>query len=672
MVSVSRREFLRISGITAAATLAAACTAPSPAPSAPGPAAPTQAPVVAPTIPTGSGSAPTAPAGEAPSQYNEAPMLAERVAAGELPPVDERLPVNPVVWPVWDSIGLYGGTMRRSHSGTSDAAGPTKLTRRRLNWFNPDLTVRPDLGEGWEINDDASEWTFHLRQGGKWSDGELFTSRDFRFWYEDFLLNTELTPAPSSRWKAGTGDAEAVYELDTPDDFTVIFRFVAPKPLFLYDMGTQTPFAPAHYMEQFHPKYTDEADLNAQATAAGFESWAQLFANKDTWYYNPERPSVDTWLAVNDLSQELFIMERNPYFMGVDPEGNQLPYIDKVQHRLRQNADVFALWIINGEIDFQGRSIPDFTLMKENEANGNYTVVRGFGEGHQGMNPNHAAKNPLVREFFQNRNCRIAMSLAMNREEINDLIYDGERTPRQYSPTEGSPQYYEKASNVYLDYDPDEANRLLDQEGYDQRDADGFRLWKDGSGPVSWLIEGRSEQPSDEELMWIAYLEAVGLKPAYRGQERSLYDIRHAANEMECGNWGGDRAHLPLVDPRIFLGTISDRPWAGAWGLWKNNPNDPNGEPPPEDHWIREIWRIWDEVAVEPDMDRATELFKGILDIWAEELPMICTVGQDLRSIIMKNDMRNYSAQGKPFWGDVDDAMDAPTLFYVNPEEYVR
>jgi peptide/nickel transport system substrate-binding protein len=665
MISVSRREFLRISGVATAATLAAACAPASPTPAAPAPAA-------VPTVPSASaGAAPTAAAPAAPvSQYNEAPMLAEKVAAGELPPVDERLPLNPVVWPVFEAIGNYGGTMRRSHSGTSDASGPTKLTRRRLNWFNPDLTVRPDLGEGWEINEDASEWTFHLREGGKWSDGEPFTSRDFRFWYEDFTLDTELTPAVSSRWKAGSGDAEAVYELETPDDFTVVFKFVAPKPLFHYVMGTSQPFAPAHYMEQFHPKYADEAELNAQATAAGFESWVQLYANKDTWYYSPERPSVDTWVALNDLSQELFLMERNPYFMGMDPEGNQLPYIDRVQHRLRQNADVFALWILNGEIDFQGRSIPDLSLMLDGQEQGNYRVYLGYGEGHQGMNPNHAAKNPLVREFFQNRNCRIAMSLAMNRDEINDLIYDGLRVPRQYSPTEGSPQYYEKAANVYLDYDPEEANRLLDEEGYAERDSEGFRMWKDGSGPVGFIIEGRSEQPSDEEEMWLAYLADVGIKASYRGQERSLYDIRHAANEMECGNWGGDRTHLPLTDPRIFLGTISDRPWAGAWGLWKNNPNDPNGEPPPEDHWIREIWRIWDEVAVEPDPQRATELFRGILDIWAEELPMVCTVGMDRRPIIVTNGMRNYTGDEKPFWGDVDDAMDGPTLFYENPEAH--
>ena len=139
---------------------------------------------------------------------------------------------------------------------------------------------------------------------------------------------------------------------------------------------------------------------------------------------------------------------------------------------------------------------------------------------------------------------------------------------------------------------------------------------------------------------------------------------------MECGNWGGDRTHLPLTDPRIFLGTISDRPWAGAWGLWKNNPNDPNGEPPPEDHWIREIWRIWDEVAVEPDPQRATELFRGILDIWAEELPMVCTVGMDRRPIIVTNGLRNYSGDEMPFWGDVDDAMDGPTLFYEDPEAH--
>jgi len=330
------------------------------------------------------------------------------------------------------------------------------------------------------------------------------------------------------------------------------------------------------------------------------------------------------------------------------------------------------MWILNGEIDFQGRSVPDYTLLKEGEAKGNYHIVRGFGEGHSGPNPNHACKNPLVREFFQNRDCRIAMSLALNRDEINDLIYDGERTPRQYSPTTGSPQYYEKASNVYLDFDPDEANALLDAAGYDKRDGDGFRMWKDGSGPVSWIVEGRSELPEDDVLMWIKYWADVGLKVSYNGVERSLYTEHYSANEVECGCWGGDRAHLPLVDPTIFLGVQPDRPWAGAWGLWKLNPDDPNGEEPPEGHWIWDLWSIWDEVAVEPDPQKQTELFYKILDIWAEELPMPHVAGMDLRSVVVSNDMKNYGGEGKPFWGTVDDSGYAPTQFYVNPEEHVR
>ncbi len=668
---LTRRDFLRVSGLTAAATLAAACSQPvfTPTTAPPAPATPPAAPAAQPTIAPSAATAPTAAPTAAPvAKYGEAPMLAEMVAAGTLPPVDERLPENPVVWPVFESIGIYGGTMRRSHSGVSDSNGPRKLTGRRLLWYNPDLTVRADLAEGYEINADASEWTFHLRKGGKWSDGTPFTSKDAVYWYRDVQMNAEITSAVSTDWKAG-GE---VMTLEAPDDFTVVFKFAAPNPLFNYTMGNRYPFAPGDYMKQFHVAYANADALAAAIKAAGFETWVQLYTDKDSWWMNAERPSVDTWIGKNTMSEELFIMERNPYFMGVDPEGNQLPYIDKVQHRLRENTDVFTMWILSGEIDFQGRSIPDYTLLKEGEAKGNYTIVRGFGEGHSGPNPNHACKNPLVREFFQNRDCRIAMSLALNRDEINDLIYDGEWTPRQYSPTSGSPQYYEKASNVYLDYDPDQANALLDAAGYDKKNADGFRMWKDGSGPVSWIVEGRSEVIADEFLMWIKYWADVGLKVSYNGVERSLYTEHYNANEVECGCWGGDRSHLPLVDPTIFLGTQADRPWAGAWGLWKNNPNDPNGEKPPEGHWIWDIWSIWDQVAVEPDSKKQNELFFTLLDIWAEELPMPHVAGMDLRSVVVSKDMKNYGGQGLPFWGTVDDSGYAPTQFYVNPEEHVH
>ena len=406
-------------------------------------------------------------------------MLAELVAAGELPPVEERLPENPDVAVAVEMVGKYGGSLRRGFNGVSDRWGPTKFKSTNLTWFNLDLTLRAAQAESWEINDDATEWTWHMRKGIKWSDGTPLTSADFRWWWDYQVNNRDITPATSTQVSTLDANGDRVMgTLETPDDFTVVYKFVSPYPLFGFAVlghGNQ-PYRPGWFMQQYHMDLVEDKDaLAAAATAAGFNTWADYYNDRDLWYLNPERPTTDPWMAKNPLSEELFIMERNPYFWQVDEEGQQLPYIDTVNHRLFETPDVFNLWIVNGEIDHQARhvNIGNFTLFKENEASGDYRVLRGITANHLALQLNQTTKEPRLREFFQDRNVRIAISHAINREEINELIYDDQLTPRQYSPIETSPNFYEKLSNAYIEYDPDEANRLLDEAGYDQRDSEG-------------------------------------------------------------------------------------------------------------------------------------------------------------------------------------------------------
>ncbi|MCC9076587.1 ABC transporter substrate-binding protein [Litorilinea aerophila] len=470
-------------------------------------------------------------------------------------------------------------------------------------------------------------------------------------------------------------------ELEVIDDYTFKCKFAHPKPLFIYSLGrlTNALYAPGHYMKQFHMELTDDKDaLAAAATNAGFETWVQYYQDRNWWYLNPDKPSVGPWLAKNQLSTELFIMERNPYFFAVDADGNQLPYVDKVTHRLFETPDVFNLWIINGEIDFQARHVQlgNFTLYKENEENGDYRVLIGVSSGHVAMQPNHTTKNPRLREFFNKREVRIALSLAVDREALNELVFDGLMKPRQYSPLPMSPQYYEKLSNAYIEYDPERANQLLDEAGYAERDSEGFRLWNDGSGEqISFIIEGTAEPGSPDEdavQQVIRYYADVGIKASYKSVERSLYEEHWAANEIEAAWWGGDRTVVPLVAPGIFLGTITDRPWAVAWGLWRNDPTNPNAEEPPEGHWIWDIWSLWDQIAVEPDEEKRNELFRQILDIWAEELPMIGYLGEAPALVIAKNGVRNY-LPGMPIDDPTGDEhfLNTETYFWEDPENHV-
>ncbi|GAB4520556.1 MAG: ABC transporter substrate-binding protein [Anaerolineae bacterium] len=645
---ITRREFLRLSAIVTAGAVTAACggrATPTPeAPKAEAPAA--EAPKAeAPAAEAPKAEAPAAP----PSKYQEAPMLAELVAKGELPPVDERLPEEPCVFPLAEgqSVGKFGGTIRRGFKGVSDRWGPTKHMDHGLVWFRADLKgMWPRIAQSWSVNEDATEWIFQLRKGMKWSDGHPFDAESFKYWYEYEFLNESITPSPPQWARSADGSR---LQMEFPDNYTVKIKFAQPNPMFVDKIGRAWLWSPGHYMKQFHVDLVeDKAALEAKIKEAGFEAWDQFYIDRNYWYMNPDRPSVGPWLAKNPLSSELFLMERNPYFFAIDQEGKQLPYVDKITHRLFETPDVFNLWIVNGEIDFQARhvTIGNFTLFKENEEKGDYQVVLGISAGHVALQLNLTTKNPRLREFFQKREVRIAISHAVNREEMNELAFDGLLKPRQYSPLEQSPQYYPKLSNAYLEYDPDKANELLDQAGYTERNSEGYRVWPDGSGePISFVIEGTAEPGTPDEdaaQLVVRYLKDVGIKATYKAVERSLYTEHYQANEIEAAWWGGDRTVLPLLAPIIFLGTQPDRPWAVAWGLWKNNPNDPNAEEPPEGHWIWKIWDLWSQVEVEPDPEKRNQLFFQILDIWAEELPYIGFLGQSPQPVIVKNGLKNY------------------------------
>lgn len=643
---VTRRQFLSASAISALGLTLAACA----------PGTTQEAPAVQPTVATG-GEAPadaSPPVAMSGSGYKEAPMLADLVAAGQLPPVDERLPENPLVLESMEGIGIYGGTMRRGFSGVSDRIGPQKLIAQGLVWYTPELLLRPNIAESWELNDDASEWTFHLRPGMKWSDGHAFDTDSFAWWYEHILLNSDVTRAISTRWV--TGPEKTPMTMEFPDKHTVVFKFAHPNPLFLSNTADNATelYVPGHYLAQFHADTTEDmAALDAAVAEAGVSSWVDLFANRNTWFLNPDLPSVFSFVPKNLLSEQLFVLERNPYFWQIDPEGNQLPYMDRIHHLLYESRDVFNLRIINGEIDYQQRGVEaaDFTLLKENEEGGGYRVQIGIGDNHIVITPNQTVKNPRLREFFQNRNVRIAMSLGVDRIRLNELAYDGLYTPRQYSPLEQSPQSYPKQANVYLDYDPDQANQLLDEAGYLEKDAEGFRVYPDGSGEtISFIVEGTAAIGSpDEDAVQIVLqdLAKVGIKGTYKGVERSLYEEHWGANEIDVAWWGAGRSLVPIVDAAFFLGTGLDRPWAEAWGRWKTDPSHPAAEEPPADHYIWTIWNLWDQIGLEPDEGKRNDLFFQLLDVWAEELPMIGYLGQVPSPIIVKNGLRGLSPDYK-------------------------
>lgn len=288
---VTRREFVRLS-VVVSAGLVSACAKPAPT-EVP---QPTKAPVKATEAPT---VAPTA----VPEVPKEAPMLAELVKQGKLPPLQDRLPKNPWVAPVAESVGKYGGTIRRAFRGVSDRWGPTKLGDRGLAWFDRNLVMQPRILESWEVSEDAKVWTLHLRPGMKWSDGTPFTADDFVWSYENEWTNTDINPAPPGAYT--TGSPRVMMAIEKVDDYTLRYKFAHPNPLFIYKVGRGGVPTPGHYMKQFHINLVDDKDaLQAAAQKAGFNSWSEYYVDRNWWYMNPDKPSVMPWLAKNKLSEE--------------------------------------------------------------------------------------------------------------------------------------------------------------------------------------------------------------------------------------------------------------------------------------------------------------------------------------------------------------------------------
>lgn len=590
--------------------------------------------------------------------YTEAPMLAERVAAGDLPPVNERLPVNPRVVPVRDEIGQYGGTWRRAYNGISDMQGPVKLIYVfGLHFYiSPDLEtieIVPGLFDEWTQNDDASEHTFHIREGMRWSDGELFTTRDVQFWY-DWYQNGELGAT-----RTILNVADQPMELEVVDDYTFTIRFGGPYPLLALIIarddtegqhGGPTMGAPAHYLSQYIPELGDQTLIDAAMAEHNVSTWQELFGDGGTprgpiawWARNPELPVITPWKIRDPLPfSEPFVMERNPYFYCVDENGQQLPYIDTIEHRLFEDNNVFDLWVTQGLIDMQQRhvSAANFTLYKENEEVGNYQVYLWKGATTSAYHPNTSHDDPVLRELFSDARFREAMSIAINREEINALVYDGLLEPRQASPVNGSPEYDAEFETRWTEYDPDRARALLDEIGLEVG-GDGYRLRPDGEPLRFQLMHSQlgNQAVQDEISLVVQYWNEIGLNIVEDPVERSLYEERVGNNQVDVGYWGMDRSLFLQADPQAYIGGSGQQVYAVRYRQWYQG--NPAGVEPPEDHPIRQLRELWQQASSEPDAERRQAIMARLIDVHKAAPLAIGTVGEPPAPVIVANRMRN-------------------------------
>jgi peptide/nickel transport system substrate-binding protein len=537
----------------------------------------------------------------------QSPMFQEMVKAGTLPPLEERLPVVPATCvdvPADEidlEIGQHGGLVRMVHTGPQSDPYVFCMNNESL-LRGPGLSgdaLQGNICKGFEVTGSGTVFTFYMREGMKWSDGEPLTTADIRFAWEDVMLNEEITPSVPGWLRSGNKGTGEIPELDVLDDYTFRLTFADPYGAFPVQVGINgwrgyfEFLKPMHFATQYHTGYTPLADLESMITEEGFEKgeWGRLFSAKNPgqWNFYQARylgfPKLNPWIT-SDPTTDAIVMDRNPYYCKVDAEGNQLPYIDGIRSELVQNAEMAVMKIISGEVDFvsggaQGAAVKDLPILKENEDKGGYRLVlQDMHVTPVDIYLNMTHEDPVWRSVVRDLRFRQALNYGINREEIIDAVYSGFADPAT-----------DCADGVY---DPDRANQLLDDMGMDKRDADGWRLTPDGQ-PFEIPFESGGNAPDINPSMELVvqYWQDLDINTSMKVLEGGLWGQRNAANELKATIiWG-------LEHKTWWASWGATGYWGNLWTTWINSGGEEGEEPPAE---VKEFHRMLADVyLVDPD-----------------------------------------------------------------------
>ncbi len=570
----------------------------------------------------------------APKSFKEAPMLAELVKAGKLPPVAARIPAEPMVLKPLDGVGKYGGTWRRAFTGPGDVENGNRINAsdKPLFWDAAGNEIRPSVAKDWKMSEDGKVFTLILRRGMRWSDGSPFTADDFVFWFEDLYSNKEIVPTPIADM-APQGKPGRVVKVD---ETTVNFVFDVPYFLLEEMMAGDTligggqsvrqsqkftygAYSPAHYLRQFLPKYSSLELVNAAAKAAGFENWVQHLHFKKDWSLNPELPTLGPWKTVRPINNPVWLLERNPFFYGVDTEGNQLPYIDRVQLTLGEDLEVINLRAMAGEYDEQERHIDlgKLPVLLDNQKKGNYavhldTAINGADTVIQ-INQSYKA-DPEIRKWLTNADFRRALSMGIDRDQMNETFWLGVGTPGSVVPAESSPynpgpEWRKKWSTLDLVA----ANALLDKIGLAKKDSDGFRLRTDNGQRLRFqILAVQAFMPYPKQMeMVVDQWRKIGVAAEVKEAERNLAMSRVRNNDHHMYVWGNGGTELFYLFPRHAIPVDPTEAYMGpdyavyfaSGGTQGTKPDDPN------------LLKIWELFSAASGL-KAAERIKNAQEIW--------------------------------------------------------
>jgi peptide/nickel transport system substrate-binding protein len=584
----------------------------------------------------------------------ETPSLAEDVKAGRLPPVDKRLPADAAT-ATFDTpgavIGQQGGDLHLLMGRSQDVRMMVVYGYARLVGYNQDFDLVPDILRAVDV-DRGRIFTLHLRKGHRWSDGQPFTTDDFRYWWDDVIGNKQLSPLGPP--KVMTVDGKRP-RFEVIDDTTVRFSWDAPNPYFLPALAGAAPlyiFRPAHYLKQFHEKYADKAVLADSVKRTGSRNWAQLHNRMDNQYRNdnPDLPTLEPWVVQTKPPADRFVFVRNPYYHRVDAVGHQLPYIDRVIMNIADGR-ILPAKTGAGEAELQSRGITfaNYTFLKQSSRRNNYDVrLWNTARGAQvALYPNLNAEDPVWRDLNRDVRFRRALSLAINRHEINQVVYFGLALEGGNTLLPSSPLYHASDRSAWSDFNLLEANRLLDELGLNKRDSRGVRLLPDGR-PAEIIVETAgedTEQTDVLELVHDTWLQA-GIKLYSKPSQREVFRSRIFAGQTTMSIWPGLENGIVTANmaPDEFAPTSQQQLQWPKWGQFVET-GGASGEAA-DDPPAVELLRLDNEWRRTESLEQRQTIWRQMIQINAEQVYSIGILAGVKQPIVVSKRLRNVPVEG--------------------------
>jgi len=588
----------------------------------------------------------------------EPPNLVAAVAAGQLPPLTARLPRVPLVFEAprsdW-TLGRYGGEVRTLMAKDRDIRMMVVYGYSRLVGYDEQLRLTPDILEKVD-NVDSRIFTLYLRPGHKWSDGKPFTAEDFRYYWDDVAHNKDLSPFGLPQALLVNGHAP---KFEVLNETTVRFTWQEPNPMFLPALAAPSPlyiYRPAHYLRQFHAHYAGVEKANALAVEAGSRSWAGLHQKKDEQFRfdNPDLPTLEPWKNTTPLPSTRFVLERNPYFHRVDSTGRQLPYIDRIIVGITDDKLIPAK-AGAGDVDLQVRYLrfDNYTFLKQSQKRNQYHVrlwEKALGS-QIALYPNLNAEDAEWRKLMRDVRFRRALSLGINRHEVNEVVYFGLGRESSNTILQRSALFRPEFRAAWTKFDVKAANALLDSIGLTRRDAAGLRLLPDGR-PMELVIDTSGESTEETDVLELIRdsWRQLGIAMFSRPSQREVFRKRVFSGKSMMSVWSGLSNGIPTPDmsPGELAPTTQEQLQWPMWGQYYEQ-NRKGGEAPTSPDVV-ELVKLFEEWRNSGSADEREKIWLRMLTINANEVYTIGIVTRALQPVVVRDNLRNVPVEGIYSW----------------------